>query len=56
MDKTISRGRKAYIGLMKTLMYLAAGITGALTLFLIVFVLAKGLPLSLIHISEPTRP
>lgn len=44
MDKTISRGRKAYIGLMKTLMYLAAGITGALTLFLIVFVLAKGLP------------
>ena len=44
MDKTISRGRKAYIGLMKALMYLAAGITGALTLFLIVFVLAKGLP------------
>ncbi len=44
MDKTISKSRKAYIGLMKALMYLAAGITGALTLFLIVFVLAKGLP------------
>lgn len=40
----ISSRRKVYIGIMKTLMILSALITGALVLFLAVYVLAKGLP------------
>lgn len=48
MEKTrISGRRRAYIGLMRALMYIAAALTGALVLFLIVYVLGKGLP----HIS-----
>ncbi len=43
-DKSISTGRKAYIGLMKGLMALAAALTCGLTLFLIVYVLWKGVP------------
>lgn len=48
MEKTrISGRRRAYIGLMRAFMYIAAALTGALVLFLIVYVLGKGLP----HIS-----
>ena len=48
MEKTrISGRRRAYIGLMRAFMYIAAALTGALVLFLIVYVLSKGLP----HIS-----
>ena len=48
MEKTrISGRRRAYIGLMRAFMYIAAALTGALVMFLIVYVLGKGLP----HIS-----
>lgn len=40
----VSKKRKATILLLKGLMYLSVGITLALVLFLIVYVLAKGLP------------
>ena len=40
----MSARRKLYVRLMKALMLLAAGLTGALVLFLIGYVLAKGLP------------
>ena len=36
--------RNAYIWMMRILMWLAAGITAALTLFLLGYVLVKGLP------------
>ena len=42
--KQMSARRKLYVRLMKALMLLAAGLTGALVLFLIGYVLAKGLP------------
>lgn len=42
--KQMSARRKFYVRLMKALMLLAAGLTGALVLFLIGYVLAKGLP------------
>ena len=41
--KRISGRRRAYIGLMRAFMYIAAALTGALVLFLIVYVLGKGL-------------
>ena len=43
----LSKKRRGYIGLMKTLMGLCAGITCAFTLFIIIYVLCKGLP----HVS-----
>ena len=51
--KHISPKRKAYIALMRTLMAIAAILTGALVLFLIVYVLAKGIPTSLGSCSPP---
>ena len=42
--KKFSARRRVYAGLMKSLMWLSAGLTAALTLFLIVYVLVKGLP------------
>ena len=42
--KQMSARRKLYVRLMNALMLLAAGLTGALVLFLIGYVLAKGLP------------
>ena len=42
--KKLSAGRRAYIALMRGLMWLAAGITCALVLFLIGYVLYKGIP------------
>ena len=42
--KQMSARRKLYVRLMTALMLLAAGLTGALVLFLIGYVLAKGLP------------
>lgn len=43
-DQSISRGRKMYIGVMKGLMALSVSVTLGLTLFLIVYVLYKGIP------------
>ncbi len=40
----MSGKRKAYITIMKLLMWLSAGLTGALVLFLVGFIFAKGLP------------
>lgn len=40
----MSGKRKAYIFMMKLLMWLSVGLTGALTIFLIGFIFAKGLP------------
>ena len=42
--KKFSARRRVYAGMMKSLMCLSAGLTAALTLFLIVYVLVKGLP------------
>ena len=58
--KHISTKRKAYIALMRTLMAIAAILTGALVLFLIVYVLAKGMPQHLLgaalhHAQLPVR-
>lgn len=44
MEKKLSKKRKAYIVVMKALMAVSVGITCALTLFLIVYVLYKGIP------------
>lgn len=43
-NKTLFSSRKAYVGCMKALMYLCAGTDGALVLFLVGYVLVKGLP------------
>ena len=43
MQKT-SRKRKCYAVVMRALMYVAAGLSAALALFLVIYVLAKGLP------------
>ena len=43
-NKGLSKKRRAYIGTMRGLMWISAIITCALVLFLIVYVLAKGLP------------
>ena len=43
-QKQLSMKRKSYIGLMKGLMYLSAGLTAALVLFLVSYVLIKGIP------------
>lgn len=42
--KTISKSRKAYGIFMRALMYVSVGLTCALALFLIVYVLVKGIP------------
>lgn len=42
--KPLSNRRKAYNTAMKVFMWLAAGLTSALTLFLIIYILVKGLP------------
>lgn len=44
LQQKMSARRRAYVGLMRVLMGCAVGITAALTLFLIVYVLWKGLP------------
>ena len=43
-EKNVSVKRRAYVGLMKCLMWLSAGLTCLLVLFLIGYVLYKGLP------------
>lgn len=40
----LSTKRRAYIGCMRTLMWIAAGLTCALILFLVIYILTKGLP------------
>ena len=47
MKKKMCPGRRLYNAGLKGLMYLSAALTGALVLFLVIFVLAKGLP----HVS-----
>ena len=42
--KTISGKRKAYVALMRVLMFTSVFFTCALVLFLIVFVMVKGIP------------
>lgn len=44
MNNKLSASRRAYILITKILMYIAVAITVGLTVFLIIFVLAKGLP------------
>ena len=44
MKSRMRTKKKVYLGLMRALMYLAAGLTAALVLFLIVYVLIKGVP------------
>ena len=41
---TLSSSRKIWISCMKALMYLCSGLTGALVLFLMGYVLIKGIP------------
>lgn len=43
-EKNVSAKRRDYMGLMKCLMWLSAGLTCLLVLFLIGYVLYKGLP------------
>jgi phosphate transport system permease protein len=43
-NETISKKRKAYIAVMRILMWLSVGITCALVLFMIFYVLIKGVP------------
>ena len=44
MQKKLPLRRRGYIGTMRALMYLSAGLTAALVLFLIGYVLLKGVP------------
>ncbi len=44
MENNISRRRKAYGGVMRALMYISVGLTCALVLFMIGYVLYKGVP------------
>ena len=44
MENNISRRRKAYGGVMRALMYVSVGLTCALVLFMIGYVLYKGVP------------
>lgn len=47
LNRKISAKRKAYVGVMRVLMYIAAAVTAGLVLFIVGFVMIKGLP----HIS-----
>ncbi len=44
LERSISRRRRAFVGLMRALMYVAASLCAALVLFLVIYVLAKGVP------------
>lgn len=44
MERKLSKKRKAYVGMMRALMGLSVGITCALVVFLIGYVLCRGLP------------
>ena len=44
LSQTLSKKRKKYEALMKVLMLLSAGLTAALTLFLVIYVLGQGIP------------
>ena len=44
LRKKLSAKRRAYITAMRALMYICAGLTGALAVLLVVYVFAKGLP------------
>ena len=44
LSQTLSKKRKKYEALMKVLMLLSAGLTAALTLFLVIYVLVQGIP------------
>ena len=53
-NKTLSSSRKAYVGCMKALMYLCAGLTGALVLFLVGYVLLTPIIWSSIRLKRHT--
>ncbi len=42
--KKLSAKRRAYVGIMKTLMYISAGLTCGPVIFMVAFVMIKGLP------------
>ena len=44
MKSRMRTKKRIYLGLLRALMHLAAGLTAALVLFLIVYVLIKGVP------------
>ena len=44
LKQSLSKKRKGFEVLMKALMLLSVGLTAALTLFLLVYVLAQGIP------------
>lgn len=44
MKSKISGKRRAYVGILKGLMYFCCGLTAALVIFLIVYILVKGIP------------
>ena len=44
MQTKLPLRRRGYIGVMRTLMYVSAGLTAALVLFLIGYVLRRGVP------------
>ena len=44
MNTKVSAKRKGYIGLMRGLMWLCTGLTAALVIFLVVYVLIRGIP------------
>lgn len=44
LNRSLSTKRKRYEGIMQTLMKLSAGLTAALVLFLVIYVLLKGIP------------
>ena len=52
----LSSSRKIWISCMKALMYLCSGLTGALVLFLMGYVLIKGIPNISTQSSKTTRP
>ena len=40
----LNKKRKAYVGVMKSLMYISTGFTALLVVFLVAYVLIKGIP------------
>ena len=44
LNESISKKRKIYELMMRTLMYASVGITASLVLFLLIYVLVKGIP------------
>ena len=52
----MSRRRKSYIALMRGVMYVCSGLTAALLLFLLGYVLYKGIPRIQLGVPLPPSP